>query len=366
MTDRPRIAIVLPSLAGGGAERVCLLLGEAFAARGFAVDLVVLRARGEFAQAVPDGIVVHDLAVRRFAHALTPLRTYFRTARPDATLVAMWPLTSIAVVAHRLAGRPGRLVLSDHTTLSKAYDDKGAGHRLRMTGSIALTYRLADACVAVSGGVADDLARLSGIARHRFTAIHNPIQLSTDPVEAPARQPGKGAHILSVGSLRRAKNQALLIRAFARFAADRDASLTILGEGPLRGELELLIRQLGLGDRVRMPGFIDDPTPFYRSADLFAFSSDYEGFGNVIVEALANGLPVVSTDCPNGPAEILEGGRFGMLVPCGDAGALADAMAASLAAPHDAAALKARAEVFRPGNAAEAYLQLLFPKRAAA
>jgi glycosyltransferase involved in cell wall biosynthesis len=158
------------------------------------------------------------------------------------------------------------------------------------------------------------------------------------------------------------KNQALLFHAFALLLETVDARLMLLGEGPLRGKLEALSRKLGVADKIVMPGFVTDPAPFYRTADLFVLSSDYEGFGNVIVEALACGLPAVSTDCPSGPAEILENGRFGQLTPVGDAVALADAMAESLAAEHDREALRRRAADFSPARAAKQYLQLLFPE----
>ena len=160
------------------------------------------------------------------------------------------------------------------------------------------------------------------------------------------------------------KNQALLLHAFARLLETVDTRLMLLGDGPLRGALEALARKLGLADKIIMPGFIPDPTPFYRTADLFALSSDHEGLPTVLIEALACGLPVASTDCPSGPAEILENGRWGRLTPVGDAEALANAMAQSLAAEHDREALRRRAADFSPARAADRYLQLLFPEPA--
>lgn len=168
-----------------------------------------------------------------------------------------------------------------------------------------------------------------------------------------------GGRILTVGSLKAQKNHPLLLRAFARLARP-DARLMILGGGD-DAPLRRLAAELGIADRVVLAGFHLDPTPFYQTADLFVLSSDHEGFGNVIVEALAQGLPVVSTDCPSGPAEILEGGRWGALVPVGDAEALAAAIDRALATPHDPDALKRRAADFAPAIAARRYLDLLFP-----
>ncbi len=171
----------------------------------------------------------------------------------------------------------------------------------------------------------------------------------------------RGARIMTVGRLKRVKNHALLIRAFAKVSEIQPARLMIVGDGELRDELEALIAELGLGGKVVLPGFVNDPTPLYRSADLFVLSSNYEGFGNVIVEAMACGVPVVSTDCPAGPSEILENGRFGTLVPVGDVDALASAMMSALQTGHDPEVLKRRAAAFAPEVAASKYLDLLFP-----
>ena len=197
----------------------------------------------------------------------------------------------------------------------------------------------------------------------KFATIHNPVpSLPSCSVsrlnEAASFWKGSEARILSVGNLKAVKNQALLIRAFARLASP-NATLMILGEGALRPELERLATELGVGNRVILPGFQSDPTPFYETANLFVLSSDYEGFGNVIVEALATGTPVVSTDCPSGPSEILEGGKWGRLTPVGDVDALAMAMKTALAEEHDPEALKRRAADFSPAIAARKYLDAL-------
>ncbi|MFN3591959.1 MAG: glycosyltransferase, partial [Thermaurantiacus sp.] len=171
------------------------------------------------------------------------------------------------------------------------------------------------------------------------------------------------ARILTAGRMKPQKNHALLIRAFARLELP-SARLAILGDGRSEAATRALVAEMDLQTRVLMPGFVADPGPWLRSADLFVLSSDYEGFGNVLVEALAAGLPIVSTDCPFGPAEILEHGCYGRLVPVGDEGALAAAMADALAEDHDRAALRRRAADFAPDVAARRYASLLFPERA--
>ncbi len=358
-----RIAILLPDLRPGGAERLHLELAREWTRRGIGVDFVLRQARGELLAQLPPRARVVDLAAARVRATLRPLAIYLRHDPPDALLAAMWPLTCIAPLAARMAGWRGRVVVSEHSPLSIAYAPKGALHRIGMRASMRLGYPLAQARIGVSAGVADDMAMLSGLPRTRFEVIHNPAATGRFAGEAsrPAQLDGAGgALILSVGTLKAVKRHDLLIEAFA--ALDRpDARLYILGEGPERGRLQGLIDRLGLGGRVFLPGFQPDPLPWYAHADLFVLSSDYEGFGNVLVEALEQGVPVVSTDCPVGPREILDGGKHGTLVPVGDARALASAMQDGLARDHDREALKRRARDFSVDKAAETYLDQLWP-----
>lgn len=359
------IAIVLPDLRGGGVERIRLALSNEFLRLGFGVDFVLVRATGDLIDEIPPGARLFDLAVSRLRMAVWPLTRYLREEQPDAVLVAMWPLTVVGIAAHRLARSKSQIVISDHNTLSLALGGRGQLHRAVLRTSMGAFYRLADARVAVSRGIIADLSELSGIAPERFTMIYNPIALrdpsagseSMDPAELWA---GSGLRLLSIGTLKAQKNHKLLIRAFAEVAKHRNVSLLILADGSLRPELEALVASLGLTGKVRMPGFIADPSSVYAAADLFVMTSDYEGFGNVLVEALVGGVPIVSTNCPSGPSEILENGRYGALVPCGDRDALVDAILAALDSEHDRAALRKRGAAFSAAAAAEAYLNLLF------
>ena len=225
----------------------------------------------------------------------------------------------------------------------------------------------ADAIVAVSQGAADDLARFSGVNRSSISVIYNPVvgDAERQPTSFPDEPQGwcAGAHrrVLAVGTLKAIKDYATLLNAFAVLRRRVDARLLILGEGECRSALEAQAKALGIADSVFMPGFVANPSPYYQHADLHVLSSTSEGFGNVIVEALATGTPVVSTDCPNGPREILADGKFGRLVQVGDVEALAGAMEESLASEHDRAALMARAQDFSVDKAAKRYLELLLP-----
>jgi len=348
-------------LGGGGGERVQVELAKAWQSLGYTVDLVLVRMGGELLPAVPPQIRIVNLECSRLRTAVWRLANYLRENRPLGTVAAMWPLTVIATLAHLIAGRPGRLIVADHGVLSNAPDSQSLGGWLRLRVSIALTYPLAHARVAVSQGVARDVERLGWLPSGSVTVIHNPAarwhgrkQAATDPWASMS-----GKRILAVGSLRPIKEHVVLIRAFARMRAKRDASLVILGEGDERPALESLTRELGVRAFVAMPGFTLDPYDWFAGADLFVLSSRSEGFGNVIVEAMECGLPVVSTDCPGGPREIIGDGAYGVLTPVGDVAALADAMDQVLDSPRSPERQEARAREFGVERAASRYLTLM-------
>lgn len=363
-----KIALVAPNLAGGGAERVTLTLAEEFASRGISVDIVLMRNEGDLLGQVSNAVRVVDLQTPRIRQVPFAFGRYLRQVRPDAVIANIWPLTTACIAARAITLSKTRLVVCDHQVVSNAYLEKGHWHEVLLRRSISALYPLADARVTVSAGVANDLSAFTGMPRSCFDVIFNPI-IVKPPVAGAATavdavwQGWQGKRIISVGTLKKVKNQALLIHAFAQLVEGLDARLMILGEGSLRGELVTLAHQLKIAHKLILPGFFADPAPFYRSADLFVLSSDSEGFGNVIIEAMACGLPVVSTDCPFGPAELLESGRYGRLVPVADGDALATAMAAALAAVPDRETLKRRAAEFSPDRAADQYLALLFPPK---
>jgi glycosyltransferase involved in cell wall biosynthesis len=360
-----RIAFLIPNLAGGGAERVALTLVEDFTARGHDVDLVLMRKCGALLPAVPPSVRIVELGATRVRNAIRPLTKYLRRRQPHALQVSMWPLTVAAILARSLARSTTRLVVSDHTLLSKHYAGNARALRL-LKVTTRLFYPWADARVIVADAAADDLVRLSGLNRDCLEVIYNPVLLPDVPVHVTAvvealwRQPN--GRILSVGSLKAEKNHALLIRSFARLRERRAAELIILGSGELEQDLTNLARSLGIGNDVVFAGFIPEPWHFYASATLFALSSDYEGYPLVLIEAMRCGLPVVATDCESGPREILDHGRFGRLVPIGDEEAFAEAMQAELEDPTASELLMARAEELSGASTADRYLQLLLGK----
>jgi len=345
------LALLLPDLSGGGAERVALALIQGFIDRGHAVDLVLVNRRGPLLALVPPGVKVIDLAAPKLRHMVLPLARYLRQRRPQALHAMMWPLPLIAVAARALARVDTRIIGSEHTTLSTM------PHGLRHRAVRALTraaYIRAHALVAVSAGVADDLSTFVGVPRASITVVHNPLQLPVtlpDRMIAMDRWPMSTRRILAVGALKSEKNYPLLLRALAKVRERIPVSLLILGDGPLREALEAQVAQDGLGDMVVFAGFDTNPWPYYVAADLFVLSSDSEGLPTVLIEALHAGLPIVSTDCPSGPREILEDGRYGGLVLCNDETSLANSIAKYLNKDADYVKSKYRAsELAGPDN----------------
>lgn len=364
---QPLIALVVPSIGYGGAEAVNLVLAKEFMNQNYRVDFVTAWEVSASKFFFPKGARHLNLKASRTRGMIAPLTRYLRTESPDATLVSLWPLTTACVMARQLARSPTRLAVIHHNMLSIQYKRFDFLQRALMRLSLAYEFRGADIKIGVSSGVADDLAALSRLPRNAFSVVHNPLrerpEVTISDAQVEAIWGGwRGPRILTVGIMKAQKNHELLIRAFDELLKERDARLLILGSGEMAEATSALVRARGLSDKVIMPGLMPDVFPFYRSADLFVLSSNYEGFGNVIVEALSCGLPVVSTDCKSGPSEILDGGRYGRLVPVGDAASLTRAMLDSLNATTDRQALIGRARDFAPERIGDRYLRLLFPE----
>ena len=359
-----RIALFVPDLRGGGVERVRLLLAREFLAKGHDVDIVLLRKDGVLLDQVPERVRIVELGAKRARQGFMPLVRYLREHRPEALIASMWPLTTMAVLAAKFARYNGKVVVSEHNALTRSARCDGLPGAALRASFRWINWR-AHAVVGVSMGVIDDL-RVLGLPECAGTVIHNPVMLSQAP-DLPVSDPvgvwlkTERAHrLIAVGSLKDQKDYPTLIASVKKIHdAGVEVSLLILGTGPLQGNLERQCRDLGLDGIVHFAGFVSDPAPFYRAAGLFVLSSAWEGFGNVIVEAMTAGIPVVSTDCRSGPAEILEDGRYGRLVPVGNATALAAAILGSLGKVHDETLLRARAAEFTPEKIGQKYLELL-------
>lgn len=369
-TERPDIAIYMPSLVAGGVGPMLANVATVWLQQGHSVEYVLNQRAGENAGRIPDGATVRILNVGRSLAALPGLIRYLRNRRPQALLSSM-PINNLVVIAaHCLACSRTRLVISEHTTMS-AKAQHSANWRFRLVPWLARwAYRRADHVVAVSQGVADDLAATLSLPAAHISTIHNAV--FTDELLRRAQQPcphpwfaaGEPPVVIGIGRLSRAKNFAVLIRAFAKLRQSRPARLIIYGEGEERKQLEALVAERRLQNDVSLPGYVDNPMAALVRSRVFVLSSDWEGFANVLVEALACGVPIVSTDCPSGPSEILSGGRYGTLVPVGDEAAMAEAIERALDEPAPADRLRRRARDFASGPIARRYLEVLLPAEA--
>lgn len=368
-SKRVDIALFVPSLRGGGAERVMVNLARGFSEQGYKVDLVLQRAEGPFLSKVPDEVRIVDLRTKRMALALFPLISYLRREKPRSLLAAMTHTNIVALLARKLARVETRVVVSEHNTIS-IISHTSKTLRSRFLPLIAKRlYYWADAVIAVSKGVADDFAEFLKFPREKIRVIYNPVvtpeilEKAEEPLEHPWFKPGEPPVILGVGALTKQKDFPTLIHAFALVRRERPARLVILGEGEERPKLEALAQELGIAEDVDMPGFVENPYKYMANAAVFVLSSRWEGFGNVLVEAMACGTPVVSSDCPNGPSEILLGGQYGKLVPLGNAQAMAVAILETLDTPLSQKVLRTRAAEFVLEQVCQKYKEVLFANK---
>lgn len=359
-----RIAVFLPGLGSGGAERVMLNLSRGLVERGAAVDMLLVRAEGAFLPALDRRVRLVDLRARRALTALPALIRYLRRQRPHTLLVSLPHLNLLAVLARALAAPQTRLILVEHSDVALASHHGVRRWERLFPLAMRLLYPQADRVVAVSHSVAAGLTAL-GLEPEKVCVIYNPIlspeiaALAEAPLDHPWFVPGAPPVLLAVGRLTAPKDYPTLLRAFGRLRQHRALRLLILGEGELRQALGALAASLGVAADVEFAGFDPNPYRYMKRSAVLVLSSAWEGFGNVLVEALACGTQVVATDCPGGPAEILAEGRYGRLVPVGDAAALAGAIAAALDLPLPPDSLRARAGDFSVEAALERYWPLL-------
>jgi len=358
--------VVFVSFSGrGGVEKMVVNLLRGFLDAGVRVDLVLARAAGPHVAAIPDGVNVVRLGSAHTLTALPRLAAYLRRSRPPALLAVKDRAGKVAILARRLARVDTRLVLRIGTTVSAALAGRGHLRRWVWRVSMRLFYRRADLVVAVSRGVAEDVAAITGLAPARLRVIANPVvgpELAERGRALPAHPwlSGDGPPVLlAAGRFTRQKDFPTLIRAFAEVRRERPARLMILGEGRGRAECEALAASLGVGKDLALPGFVDDPAPYMAHAALFVLSSRWEGSPNVLTEALALGTPVVATDCPSGPREILSGGAVAPLVPVGDVAAMARAIVQVLDDPPPAQRLRAAVKGYSIEESAREYLDAL-------
>lgn len=363
---KKNIALLLPDLRCGGVEQVQIELAKGFIEKGYSVEFVLCSLAGELLEKARSVSPIFSLEVSNFRKSLFPLAQYISKKQPEVLLASMWPLTVLAPLSNKIARSNTRVIISEHSNLKSQYKDWGALTNIGLRCATTIGYRLANQCVAVSQGVAQVMSEIAHFPVNKIHVIYNPLRSLPEPTTAELDHADqlwnapKGYRILTVGTLKEQKNHALLLQAFAQLSFP-NSRLMLVGKGHLEDRLRALASQLRISDRVIFAGFYENPAAFYRTADLFVLSSDYEGFSNVITEALSYGLPVVATDCPGGSRESLVDGKYGTLVPVGDCGALAQAMVKTLTNRPDLEFLKQRAADFSLEKIAQQYLDIMFP-----
>lgn len=355
-TGRP-IAFFIPTLGGGGAQRVVVNLANALVgAVSRPIHVVLVSKSGPFAEMLDSRVAIVDLGCRRTAWSVPGLTRYLRRERPQVVMSSMNYANAVCALAHRLAGRPGRLVLREATIFQLQNPrPRGANRPTLLLAAMRVTYRWADTIVANSVDTKESLLA-AGIGRGaHHVVIGNPVAVD-DPAEHPEPTGSPRPFVCGIGRLVADKGFDVLLEAMAKCRFE-DWHLVLLGEGPERAFLMNRAAELGLEQRVHLPGFQTHPAAYLREAELFVLSSRWEGFGNVLVEALAAGVPIISTDCPGGPRTILEDGQHGRLVPVDDPAALARAIDDTLERPVGTPeARRARAAKFSPERIAKEYL----------
>ena len=330
-----RIAIFFHDLGIGGAERVMLQLAQGFVESGHPVDLVLARAEGPLLTEVPSRVQIVDLKTRSPIQMFFGLISYLREKRPSVLLSPFEVTSVIAILAKKITRLPVRVIIRVSVHISRNKRNVRWKKALEKF-VVSRVYLWADGIITVSEGVAEDLSIYTGIPLERITVIYNPVisdQL-LKAVEAPTNHrffsDSEYPVVLGVGRLAEQKDFSTLIGAFDILRKKIPARLIILGDGEERSHLENLIQAFGLQELVDLPGFDTNPFAFMRRASMFVLSSKWEGLPGVLIQALACGCPVVSTNCLSGPSEILKDGQYGYLVPVGDVDAMANAMEMTL------------------------------------
>jgi len=363
LTRHDNIAVLLHDLRGGGAERVMLNLAKGMADAGRKVTLLLVDARGDYLDLVPDNIAVVNLGKANVFKAVPAVAAYLKSSQPKAILSAL-PHVNVALLLASLVARPkSKIVLTEHNQITLKADG-ARGLRRRLTYFlIPWLYRFADAVIAVSNGVARDIESYAKLPRNSVKCVNNPSYspaIVTRSMEEPTHpwfHDGGPDILLAAGRLHKQKAYNVLLRAMALVRHHRNVRLLIIGEGGERSTLEALRDELNLNDCVDFAGFCPNPYSFMARSKLLVMSSAWEGLPTVLIEGMACDLPIVSTDCPSGPREILDEGRFGCLVPVGDPLALAEGILEGL--DHPKRGGPDRAALYSVDIAASRYLEIL-------
>lgn len=368
-----RLAVILPSLDGGGIERMRIHLMHEWIQRGIEIDLVVGRFAGPLCDRIPENVQVFEVAGQRTLMFPFGLWRYLKKRQPSHILSAGYDINAITLMVSKCLRNRIPITISAHSHLSSELKLTTGLQRLKIFLVAWVLRRAVDgshAVIAVSQGVADDLKQHLPLRDGQLHVIYNPVinhnfHLGlSEPLNSCPAPPGK-PWVLFVGRLVRQKGIDVLIRAMSHIADQSEAHLVLMGSGPLQSELTRLVQNYELQQRIHWVGFQPNPLPWIREANVLVLPSRFEGLGNTLIEAFACGTQIVATDCPSGPSEILDGGRYGQLVSVDDAEALAQALLRSLDGHFhvDAGILRKRAALFSSEKIASQYEAIMTSPR---
>ncbi len=361
MIAPPLITLTAPELGGGIGTNIVNLANE-FRKMGFRVDVVLDTLTGSLVHQLDDSVGVVKLKTSHTVGGIPSLVWYLLRNRPDVMLTPVVRHTVLALRAKSVTRSRTRVFAQVHSTYSKAFQIlKPSKLKIRLR-KIKKYYPRCELIITVSKGVTEDFSSLTGIPAAMMDHVYNPVFTKSLVTRADEKiphgwfQPGQPPVILGVGRLVPAKNFPLLIRAFEIVRQNTFCRCVIIGEGAERRAIESAIEKSGFPKDIELLGHMENPLPYMRRAGVFVLSSSWEGFGSVLVEAMASGCPVVSTDCPYGPREILEDGFYGHIVPVDDAIPMAQAISETLCNPRDPQKMIKGAHRFDVTTIAETYL----------
>jgi glycosyltransferase involved in cell wall biosynthesis len=365
MSRKPDIAVFVASLALGGVGKMRVHLINEFAARGYQVDLLVADTDSPYMKMVSPNVRIVKMRTSNAIFGVPGMVKYLFMQRPRVLLTQRIRVNVLALRAKKLARSKAKVFVTANTNITRQLQSLKPEKREKQRAMLRRYYPMNDGIVAVSKGVAEDTALNVGWPAERIKVAHNPVvvpglfERAAASLDHPWFAQGQPPVLLGVGRLEPQKDFVSLVKAFAKVRQERPCRLMILGEGKLRDELDGLATQLGVAADLQMPGFKDNPYQYMSRAAVFVLSSAWEGSPNGLTEALALGTPVVATNCPNGPNEILEEGRYGPLVEVGDVEALAGAIEDTLQQPHDREFQRKGGERYTLENSASEYLEAL-------
>lgn len=364
---RQRLAIFIYKNRDGGVEKMLANLALGSQQLGVNVDMIVSDRQGPFIRTLPPSVRIIEIGAGSVKYSIQQLAAYLRQEKPDVLLTGKPSDDKIILQARKTAHSTARCFVGTGTAVSRQINER---HFNPLRKKIKLlrkkyTYRAADGIIATSRWVAKDIATIADLPLDRISVIGNPLYtpemavLGQQAVNHPAFLSGQFPIIVSAGRLSHEKDFATLLHAFKLVCENRPARLFILGDGPDKTQLVNLTQNLDIEQAVFFPGFVENPLAYFAKANVFVLSSLWEGFGNVLVEALAVGTSIVATDCPGGPRDILQQGRYGKLVPVGDSKRMAQAILDTLDEPLPRDQLIEAARAYSIDNISQRYLEIL-------